>query len=91
MAEEKGRNDTAADRFAVDILSNKKGADLKKILSNADLENKKFQGTWNVENFITFCASSMTNLKWQNVLLQFDRQKLAFSSKEHFLNVMKIF
>ena len=45
-----------------------------------DFNNKKTHGSWNIENFLTYCTNTVQNLKWQNVLFQFDRQKLIFSS-----------
>ena len=63
---------------------------MKKVF-NINTASKKSQGTWNIENFITYCSQNIANLKWQNVINQFDRPNLVFSYPEQFLNLMKIF
>ena len=54
-----------------------------------ELDTEKAPKT--VENFLNYCSLTIQNLKWNNVLCQFDRQKLVFASEDHFINVMKIF
>ena len=94
ITEEKGRNDNGMDRFVTDFLyankKNSKQEDLKKVF-NINTSNTKSFGSWNVENFITYCHQNVPNLKWQNVVCQFDQPNLSFSYPEHFLNLMKIF
>ena len=93
MAEERNRSDTALDRFVTGIMcSNKKNSknDLKAIFEE-DLNSKKTNGTWNVDEFLNYCNQHVANLKWQNVFSHFDRAKLSFSSEEHFLTIIKFF
>lgn len=62
---------------------------MKKVFGN-QITNKKSYANWNIDNFLTYCTQHSQNFKWQNVVNNFDRSKLVFSSEQHFYNLMKI-
>jgi hypothetical protein len=69
------------EKFVTDLLvaskKNLKGEELKRIYGTEMGAGRKGQpGGWNVDNFITYCAQTVPNFKWQNVYLQIDRPKL---------------
>lgn len=93
MAEESSRTDTALDRFVTGLMSTykKNSKNDTKGIFEEDLNSKKTNGGWNIDEFLNYCQHNVQNLKWQNVFSHFDRAKLNFSSDDHFLTLMKFF